>query len=109
MLQHVDLLANTLLWRHLAPTAPDTLAAYPFAGVDPFVISAERGLPHLLFAGAAGAFATRLIADAADAARTQVRLVSVPDFATTRCAVLVDISRPDLPVQPLCFRAAGAE
>ena len=106
VLRHVDLLTNTLLWRHLAPTAPDTLSAYPFAGVDPFVIAADR-LPHVLFAGAADAFDSRLVADAADPARTQVRIVSVPAFATTRTAVLLDISRPDFPVQPLCFRVAG--
>eukprot|EP00443_Scrippsiella_acuminata_P021704 CAMPEP_0115348390 /NCGR_PEP_ID=MMETSP0270-20121206/95382_1 /TAXON_ID=71861 /ORGANISM="Scrippsiella trochoidea, Strain CCMP3099" /LENGTH=712 /DNA_ID=CAMNT_0002770363 /DNA_START=88 /DNA_END=2228 /DNA_ORIENTATION=- len=33
---------------HLAPTAPDTLAAPPFEGEDPFVI---KDVPHVLFSG----------------------------------------------------------
>ena len=107
VLRHVDLLTNTLLWRHLAPTCPDTLAAFPFADADPCVIAADRPLPHVLFAGAADAFDTRLVSDAADAGRTQVRVVSVPTFATSRTAVLIDISKPDLPATPLAFRAHG--
>src|SRR5690606_6894879 len=45
-----DLLAleNTLRWGHLAPTAPDTLACYPFYYEDPFVI---EQCPHVFFAG----------------------------------------------------------
>ena len=35
------LLANTCMWRHLAPTAPDTLASYPFSEMDPFVMESE--------------------------------------------------------------------
>jgi DNA polymerase delta subunit 2 len=31
----LDALTNTLLWRHMAPTAPDTLTCYPFYEVDP--------------------------------------------------------------------------
>ena len=59
-LSHVDILTNTLMWRHLAPTAPDTLGCYPHIDADPFVIDAEH-IPHLLFAGGAPAFGTRLV------------------------------------------------
>ncbi|CAM9786444.1 unnamed protein product, partial [Discosporangium mesarthrocarpum] len=31
-------LESTLHWRHLAPTAPETLGCYPFMSEDPFVI-----------------------------------------------------------------------
>lgn len=34
----IDVLTNTLYWRHMAPTAPDTLSCYPFSELDPFVI-----------------------------------------------------------------------
>jgi hypothetical protein len=104
ILRHVDILTNTLYWRHLAPTCPDTLASYPFFDVDPFALDPCR-LPHVLFAGGASAFATRLVRDPADPVNTQVRVVSVPDFCRSRTAVLVDISRPDLPAQAVSFRA----
>lgn len=53
-----DALARILEWGHLVPTAPDTLAAYPFADDDPFVL---RAAPHVFFAGNQPAFATRLV------------------------------------------------
>ena len=53
-----DALARILEWGHLVPTAPDTLAAYPFADDDPFVL---RAAPHVFFAGNQPAFATRLL------------------------------------------------
>lgn len=53
----LDLLSQTLTWRHLAPTAPDTLTCYPFADDDPFVL---QQCPHVLFAGNQPAFETRL-------------------------------------------------
>lgn len=53
----LDLLAKTLSWRHMAPTAPDTLTCYPFADEDPFVL---QQCPHIMFAGNQPAFDTRL-------------------------------------------------
>jgi DNA polymerase delta subunit 2 len=38
----------TLEMRHLCPTAPDTLRAYPQLDDDPFVIEEA---PHVYFAG----------------------------------------------------------
>ena len=46
-----------LRWGHLAPTAPDTLATYPFSDQDPFILDAA---PHVLFAGNQPEFATRV-------------------------------------------------
>jgi hypothetical protein len=43
-LNPLDLLHNCLVWRHIAPTAPDTLAAYPFVGNDPLAI--DRWVPR---------------------------------------------------------------
>ncbi|KAJ1307554.1 hypothetical protein OPQ81_001651 [Rhizoctonia solani] len=34
----MSMVRNTLKWRHIAPTAPDTLWSYPFDGQDPFVL-----------------------------------------------------------------------
>ena len=39
---------RSLQWRHLAPTAPDTLPCYPFCDTDPFVLGE---CPHVYFVG----------------------------------------------------------
>lgn len=44
----VDILETHLLWRHISPTAPDTLQCFPFAERDPFVVDE---LPHVYFSG----------------------------------------------------------
>lgn len=54
----MDLLEALARSRHLAPTAPDTLASYPFYQSDPFVL--ERA-PHVLFAGNQPEFGTRMV------------------------------------------------
>lgn len=53
-------LANMLYWRHLAPTAPDTLAAYPFFNTDPFVVT-HLDAPHVLFAGNQPCYGSALV------------------------------------------------
>ena len=54
----VDILELTLKMRHLFPTAPDTLRAYPFKEDDPFVI---RSCPHIYFAGNQEKYEERMI------------------------------------------------
>lgn len=94
---HMSVLSNSLMWRHLCVTGPDTLACYPFPDADPFIITT---LPDVLFSGNAPAFDTRLVKDETVKGRTgggaRVRLVCVPDFSRTRSVVLVDIASPDL-------------
>jgi DNA polymerase delta subunit 2 len=51
-------LAEMLAWRHLAPTAPDTLDVYPYLTNDPFVLDHS---PHVFFAGNQDAFAARTV------------------------------------------------
>ena len=51
-------LARTLEWRHIAPTAPDTLGCYPFFTDDPFVVETS---PHVYFAGNQKSFASKLV------------------------------------------------
>ena len=50
-----EALRSLLAWGHLAPTAPDTLAAFPFKSADPFVM---EGCPHVFFCGGGREFAT---------------------------------------------------
>eukprot|EP00882_Tetradesmus_deserticola_P013214 GHRQ01014011.1.p2 GENE.GHRQ01014011.1~~GHRQ01014011.1.p2 ORF type:complete len:102 (-),score=34.37 GHRQ01014011.1:871-1176(-) len=54
----LDLMACCLQWRHLCPTAPDTLTCYPFGADDPFVL---QQCPHIMFAGNQPEFDTRLL------------------------------------------------
>lgn len=95
----LSLLESTLQWRHLCPTAPDTLACYPFATKDPFVLEQA---PHVLFAGCQPAFGTRLV-EGPGGQRT--RLVNVPRMDETGVAVLVNLRT--LAVHPMSFSTAG--
>ncbi len=92
------ILGKLLQWRHLAPTAPDTLAAYPYFESDPFILESS---PHVLFAGGQPAFATGV---AEVEGGGSVRLVAVPNFCTTGCVVLVNLST--LACQPIYFEDA---
>jgi DNA polymerase II small subunit/DNA polymerase delta subunit B len=47
-----------LRWRHLAPTAPDTLAAIPLSEADPFILAAS---PAVFFVGCQPSYGTRLV------------------------------------------------
>lgn len=42
------LMERSLEWRHIAPTAPDTLTCYPFHDADPFLLETT---PHVYFVG----------------------------------------------------------
>lgn len=44
----VEILDMTLKMRHMCPTCPDTLRAYPFVTEDPFIINE---MPHIYFSG----------------------------------------------------------
>lgn len=91
------ILESLLRWRHLVPTAPDTLAAYPFNNADPFLMEAA---PHVLFAGNQPEFATRLVEGHEGQA---VRVVAVPRFSTTGCVVLLNLDT--LACHPITFDA----
>ncbi|KAF6819110.1 DNA polymerase alpha/epsilon subunit B [Colletotrichum sojae] len=71
-------------WRCSAPTAPDTLWAYPFQDDDPFVM---KNAPHLYFVGCQPEFSTRVV-QGTDG--RQIRLITVPSFSETKELVLVD-------------------
>ena len=54
----LKLAESTLLWRHMAPTAPDHLPCFPFYEEDPFIIESS---PHIYFIGNQNKFETKLI------------------------------------------------
>lgn len=90
-------LTRLLEFRHLAPTAPDTLGCYPYAEEeeDPFVM---RECPHIFFAGNQPRFETTLVEGPAG---ERVRAILVPDFSVERTCVLVDLD--SLECRPLSF------
>ncbi|KAK3359713.1 DNA polymerase alpha/epsilon subunit B-domain-containing protein [Lasiosphaeria hispida] len=77
-------------WRCSAPTAPDTLWAYPFQDDEPFVM---KECPHLYFVGCQPEFGTTVISGPDG---QMVRLVLVPSFSATREVVLVDMETLDV-------------
>jgi DNA polymerase delta subunit 2 len=91
----VEVLEEMLKWRHLVPTAPDTLSTYPYHNSDPFILEST---PHVFFAGGQPRFGTKVIEGENG---QKVRLVSVPSFADTGCVALVNLH--DLSCKPLYF------
>ena len=90
----LDVLQRSLLqYRHLAPTAPDTLACYPFHDRDPFVI--EKDNYRVLFAGGCSKFSTSFVQG--------TRFICVPDFRTTKQIVLVNLDSPELEAATMSF------
>ncbi|GJP39955.1 hypothetical protein CLOM_g24269 [Closterium sp. NIES-68] len=81
----LELMQRCLEWRHIAPSAPDTLGVYPFQLDDPFVLTT---CPHVFFAGNQPRFATRLVRGPQ---KQVVLLVAIPKFSETCQAVLVDL------------------
>ncbi|CAI5470381.1 unnamed protein product [Closterium sp. Yama58-4] len=87
----LDLMQRCLEWRHVAPSAPDTLGVYPFQLDDPFVLTT---CPHVFFAGNQPRFATRLIRGPQ---KQVVRLVAIPKFSETSLSFLICPVLPHLP------------
>lgn len=90
-------LVESLHFRHVAPTAPDTLGCAPFTKSDPFVVK-DGECPHVYFAANQPEFAHTLI-EGDEGQR--VRVVMVPDFGTTRTLVLVNLRT--LECSPVAF------
>lgn len=78
------ILEKCLTWRHLAPTAPDSVYAFPFQDNDPFVIN-ER--PHVFFTGNQEAFNVKLSVDGAK----RTRFLAIPSFKNTQTCVLLNL------------------
>ncbi|XP_076904612.1 DNA polymerase delta small subunit-like [Bidens hawaiensis] len=81
----LEFMERTLRWRHLAPTAPNTLGCYPFTDRDPFFI---ESCPHVYFVGNQDKFGTQIIKGFCSKV---VRLISIPKFSETGVAVMVNL------------------
>jgi DNA polymerase delta subunit 2 len=101
---------SSLRWQHLAPSAPDTLACYPYKDRDPFHLDA---CPDVYFAGCQPAFGSRVVelerrgaGAGAGGETTRTLAVSVPSFAATGTIVMVDLET--LTCTPVTFGDGGA-
>lgn len=83
--EQLDFMERTLNWRHVAPTAPDTLGCYPYTDRDPFIIDT---CPHVYFCGNQDKFTSRQLKGPNGQI---VRLVCLPHFYDTGFAVLVNL------------------
>uniref|UniRef100_A0A5B6YQS7 DNA polymerase delta small subunit n=1 Tax=Davidia involucrata TaxID=16924 RepID=A0A5B6YQS7_DAVIN len=81
----LEFMERTLKWRHLAPTAPNTLGCYPFTDKDPFFI--ER-CPDVYFVGNQDKYETRLIKGSEGQV---VRLICIPRFGETGVAIVLNM------------------
>lgn len=100
----LEILEQVHNWRHLAPTAPDTLGCFPFYESDPFVVLDST--PNVLFAGNQPKFGTKAVVGESG---QQTRLICVPSFSTTQTVVLLNTKT--LECYPVSFAgfAAGSE
>lgn len=101
----LSILESTLKWRHMAPTAPDTLWCHPYFAGDPFIITET---PDLYIVGNQKRFATKLVVDeneSGEGSKARCRIVMVPEFARTGMLVLVNLRSLD--VKTLTFAALG--
>lgn len=95
----LELACATLQWRHMAPTAPDTLWCYPYFNADPFIM---KGTPDVLLVGCQPAFATRMVRGDEEGEQETLeedaccRVVLVPNFSETGTVVLVSMRNLDV-------------
>ncbi|KAI0831069.1 DNA polymerase alpha/epsilon subunit B-domain-containing protein [Trametes gibbosa] len=91
-ISRLTLAEATLRWRHMAPTAPDTLWCHPYFARDPFVFTHT---PDVYVVGNQPAFATKLVQDEEqdkDAeTRKRCRIVLLPSFKDSGVLVLVNL------------------
>ncbi|KAJ6546452.1 DNA polymerase alpha/epsilon subunit B-domain-containing protein [Mycena vulgaris] len=92
----LSLLESTLRWRHMAPTAPDTLWCHPYFSADPFLISQT---PDLYIVGGQRRFGTKMVVESdKDSGKPlkRCRVVLVPRFSDTGLLVLVNLRTLDV-------------
>lgn len=101
---HLSIACSTLKWRHIAPTAPDTLWCHPFRERDPFVLAET---PDVYIVGCMPEFGTQLVgAESKDGKKSRnCRVVLVPNFSESGCLVLVNLRT--LAVRCVQFAVAG--
>ncbi|KDQ59486.1 hypothetical protein JAAARDRAFT_174842 [Jaapia argillacea MUCL 33604] len=94
----LSLVESTLRWRHMAPTAPDTVWCHPYFTTDPFVINET---PDLYIIGNQPRFQTKMVSEKGKGGigeggkgkgkGKRCRVVLVPGFAETGVLVLVNL------------------
>ncbi|XP_017487274.1 PREDICTED: DNA polymerase delta small subunit-like, partial [Rhagoletis zephyria] len=85
----LEALRSTLVWGHIAPTAPDTLACYPYVSSDPLIL---HECPHVYFAGNCNTFQTEIH----KGPKGQItRLICIPSFSRTQSIAVVDLETLD--------------
>ncbi|KAF8841170.1 hypothetical protein BDN67DRAFT_1047248 [Paxillus ammoniavirescens] len=91
----VSIAASTLRWRHIAPTAPDTLWCHPYRERDPFVLEKT---PDIYIIGGMSEFDTALVRPEHDSENStrRCRVVLVPSFSETGVLVLVNMRTLDV-------------
>ncbi|KAK7693224.1 hypothetical protein QCA50_002790 [Cerrena zonata] len=97
----LSMAASTLHWRHMAPTAPDTLWCHPYFTADPFILTET---PDLYIIGNQPAFGTQLVTDA----QTKCRVILVPVFRKTGTVVLVNLRTLDVKTVSFATENMGA-
>lgn len=85
----LEWLEKSISWRHMCPTAPDTLPAYPFFEKDLFIM---KTCPDIYFTGNAPKYETKLWKGKKGEV---IRLVCIPSFVTSHAAVLIDLNSLD--------------
>ncbi|TFK42929.1 DNA polymerase alpha/epsilon subunit B-domain-containing protein [Crucibulum laeve] len=104
----LSILESTLYWRHMAPTAPDTLWCHPYLDADPFII---RETPDVYIVGGQKHFATKIVEGKNEddvenmRLKSRCRIVMVPSFARSGTLVLINLRTLD--VKCINFGAEG--
>ncbi|KAI8998845.1 DNA polymerase alpha/epsilon subunit B-domain-containing protein [Trametes punicea] len=108
-ISRMTLAEATLRWRHMAPTAPDTLWCHPYLMKDPFIITQT---PDVYVVGNQPAFATKLVQDTeaerdeeGEAPRKRCRIVLLPSYRESGLLVLVNLRT--LAVRKVQFAVQG--
>ncbi|KAK9156622.1 hypothetical protein Scep_003196 [Stephania cephalantha] len=81
----LEFMERQLRWRHIAPTAPNTLECYPFTDRDPFFM---ESCPHVYFVGNQNKYESRLLKGSEGQI---VRLICIPKFCKTGVAVALNL------------------
>ncbi|KAI0060886.1 hypothetical protein BV25DRAFT_912021 [Artomyces pyxidatus] len=85
----LNLAEATLRWRHMAPTAPDTLWCHPFFHSDPFILAQT---PDIYAIGCQPNFSSRLVREG----KRRCRIVLIPSFSESGVLVLVSLKTLDV-------------
>lgn len=88
----LDIIESTLRWKHVAPTAPDTLWTYPYSDRDPFILEQA---PDIYFLGNQASFDHRLTdiceVNGHKSKDKRCRIISIPKFAETGQLILLNL------------------